>query len=157
MFDAKRFMSQQFVHREEDVPVPDMKDFFPEGEPAVWRVRGLTGQELGLCNQAAERNRNMEAILEGVASAAGAKKSDAIKKLIGGRDDTPDDVVKRMEMLIIASIAPECDLQLAVKLCKIFPIEFYQITTAIGKLTGMGQTAKKKPTASGTTPPSEPA
>jgi len=153
MFDAKRFMSVQFVHREEDVPVPDMKDFFEPDENPVWRVRGLTGQELGLANQAAERNRNMEAIIEGVVSASGAKKSDAIKNLIGGRDDTPDDVVKRMEMLVIASVAPECDLQLAVKLCKTFPIEFYQITTAISRLTGMGQTAKKKPTASGTTPP----
>jgi hypothetical protein len=157
MFDTKRFMTTHFTAREEDVPVPDLKDFFEPDEDPVWRVRGLTGAELGLTNQAAERNRNIEAILEGVAAAAGAKKTDAIKNLIGGRDETPDDVVKRMEMLVIASVSPECDLQMAVKLCKTVPVEFFQITTVISKLTGMGQAAKKKPTASGTTPPSGPA
>ena len=151
MFDVKRFMSEQFSPREEDVPVPDMKEFFDADEKPVWRVRGLGGQELGTANAAAERNRNMEAILNGIVSAASAKKTEAIRKLIGAREDVPDDIAKRLEMFVLGSVAPEADIELAVKICRVWPIEFYSITNAINRLTGMGSETKKKPASSGTT------
>lgn len=151
MFDVKRFMSAQFLPREEDVPVPDMREWFEKGDKPVWRVRGLAGQELGSANAAAERNRNMEAILEGIASAVDRKKSEAIRKLIGDREEVPDDIAKRLEMLVIGSVEPKADIELAVRVCKVYPIEFYQITTKINQLTGMGHAAKKKPASSGTT------
>lgn len=150
MFDKKRFIAAQFEAREESVPVPDMKDFFGDDEPA-WRVRALTGHELGVVHQTVERNKNMEAILEGLASNVDSKKSGAIRKLIGDRDEVPDDIAKRLEMLVIASVDPECDMELAKKVCRVYPIEFYQITNIINKLTGMGQTTKKKPPASSKT------
>jgi len=151
MFDSKRFMSTHFTAREEDIPVPDMKDFFEPKEKPVWRVRGLTGYELGHVNQAAERNRNMDAILDGIASSVAASKADAIRKLIGDKDEVPDDVARRIEMLVIGSVAPEADIGMAVKICKHFPIEFYQLTQAISRLTGQGGATKKKPQNSGPT------
>lgn len=151
MFDAKRFMSTQFVPREEDVPVPDMKDFFEEDAKPVWRVKGLGGQELGVANASAERNRNMEAVLEGIVSAVSAKKAEAIRKLIGARDDVPDDIAKRLEMLVLGSVAPEVDVELAIKICRVYPVEFYDITNNINRLTGMGFDTKKKPSSSGKT------
>ena len=151
MFDEKRFMAAAFEARETDVPVPDMKDFFDEEENPAWRVRGLTGQELGLVHQAVARNRNMDAILEGLASAVDKEKSESIRKLIGDRDEVPDDIAKRLEMLTIASVAPECDLELAKKVARVYPIEFYQITNEINRLTGMGMETKKKPAASSKT------
>lgn len=151
MFDVKRFMSAQFVPREEDVPVPDMKDFFGEDEKPVWRVRGLTGQELGVANASAERNRNVEAVLEGVVSAVSAKKADAVRRLIGDREEVPDDIARRLEMFALGSVAPEADVELAIKICRVYPIEFYAITNAINRLTGMGHETKKKPASSGTT------
>ncbi len=151
MFDAKRFMAANFVAREEDVPVPDMREFFGADEKAVWRVRGLSGQELGVANQSAERNRNIDAVLEGIVSAVSAKKAEAVHRLIGGREDVPDDVAKRLEMFVWGSVAPEADIEMAVKICRVYPIEFYTITNAISRLTGMGFDTKKKPESSGTT------
>jgi len=151
MFDAKRFLNMPFTAREDDVRVPDLRDFFPEGEEPVWRVRGLTGQELGVAIHAAERNKNAEAILDGIASSVSSRKADAIRKLLGERGDVTDDVARRLEMFVMGSVTPEADMQLAVKMCRVYPIEFLQITNAVNKLTGMGQVAKKKPPSSGTT------
>ena len=151
MFDVKRFMSARFVPREEDVPVPDMREYFGEDEKPVWRVKGLAGQELGLANASAERNRNIEAVLEGIVSAVSAKKAEAVRKLVGDRKDVPDDIAKRLEMFVLGSVAPEADMELALKICRVFPVEFYSITNTISKLTGMGHETKKKPTSSGKT------
>ncbi|MBW2342504.1 MAG: hypothetical protein JRF53_00565 [Deltaproteobacteria bacterium] len=151
MFDVKKFMSAQFVAREEDVPVPDMKDFFGEDKKPVWRVRGLNGQELGVANASAERNRNIEAVLEGIVSAVSAKKAEAVRKLVGAREDVPDDIAKRLEMLVLGSVEPAADIELAIKICRVYPIEFYSITNTINRLTGMGFDTKKKSTSSGKT------
>lgn len=142
-FDTKRFIKTKFIHRTEDVPVPDLRDFFPDNEPAVWKVRGLTGQELGRAAEAAERNKNMSAILEGLTAEASKEKSDAVKELLGIGGGTPQDIAKRLEHLTLGSVAPACTLDLAVKMCETFPVEFYMLTNKILMLTGQGQVPGK--------------
>ena len=65
MFDSKKFLKTKFTPRTADVPVPDLREFFSDGTPAVWKVRGLTGHELGRAAEAAERNKSVLAIIEG--------------------------------------------------------------------------------------------
>jgi hypothetical protein len=151
-FDKKRFMKTSFEPRTEAVPVPDLKDFFGEGAEALWKVRGLTGHELGKVNEAEERNRNLVAIMEALVSVKAAEKADAVKKLIGLDDSTPSDIARRLEMLVIGSEDPACDQEMSVRICTHFPIEFIQLTNTITKLTGMGAQVKKKPSSSGMTP-----
>jgi hypothetical protein len=145
-FDIKQFKTAKFEIREGLVKVPDLAPFFPEGEEAVWKIRGLTGVELGRVNEAAERYRNIGAILEGLISSGAAEKVESIKKLVGMGNDTPADIVRRMDMLVVASVSPEVDEELAVKLCEKFPVEFFDITNEITKLTGQGHIlGKPKP------------
>lgn len=155
-FDAKKFLKTKFVPRIDEVPVPDLKDFFPEGASAVWKVRGLTGQEIGRASEAAERNKSIQAIIEGITSTSDREKVDAVKNLIGMGKDTPVDVAKRIEHLMIASVDPVCTLDLAVRMCEVYPVEFYQITNKISLLTGLGQ-VPGKPQPSGETGKSAPA
>jgi len=155
-FDAKKFLKTKFVPRTAEVPVPDLAAFFEEGMPTVWKIRGLTGHELGRVNEAADRNKNMAAILEGLASEASKDKAEAVKDMLGLGKDTPQDIAKRIEQLTIASIDPKCTTDLAVRLCEVYPIEFYQITNMILQLTGQGQ-MPGKPQPSGTITESEPA
>lgn len=151
-FKSKEFLAQKFDPREEVVRVPDLADWF-DGEP-VWRVRGLTGQELGKSNIAAEKSREIRAILEGLASKSSKRISEAINDLVD--PDTPIDIAKRISMLQLGSVDPVCSEQLALKVCKTFPVEFYTLTTKILELTGKGHTAgESKPF--GTTEPSAPA
>ena len=138
-FDVKKFSKEKFTARTEAVPVPDLKAFFPEDEAPLWRVRGLTGQELGRAAEASARNKNMAAILEGLTGEAAKEKSAALKDLLGLGGNTPEDVAKRLEHLTMASVDPACTIDLSVRLCETFPIEFYQLTNKIMELTGMGQ------------------
>jgi len=155
-FDAKKFLKTKFTPRTEEVPVPDLQAFFPEGARAVWTVRGLTGQELGRANEAAERNKNVAAILEGLAGGAAKEKAEAVKELLGVGGSTPQDIAKRLEHLVTGSVDPPCTQELAVRLCETFPVEFYLITNRIVHLTGQGQMPGKQPP-SGETPKSAPA
>lgn len=151
-FDKKAFLKTQFEPRVEAVPVPDLKMFFSEGAEAVWKVRGLTGHELGKINEAKDRNKNLEALLSAMVSSNAAEKADAIKELMGMGDKTPDDIVRRLEMLVLGSVDPAVDQEFAVRLCTYFPVEFMQLTNAITRLTGQGAQVKKKQTSSGPPP-----
>ncbi len=144
-FDAQKFLDARLYPREEWMNVPDLKDYFGKGEKAVWKVRGLTGQELGRANEAAEKAKNIRAILDGILSSTSSEKVDAIKKLVGASNETPQDTAKRLEMLVIGSVEPACTWELAVKVCEAFPIEFYQLTNKITELTGKGHVPGKPP------------
>lgn len=154
-FDSKRFLKTKWSARIEEIPVPDLAAFFPEGSPAVWKVRGLTGHELGRANEASERLKNIAAILEGLASGTGKERTDAVKELLGVGGSTPADIAKRLEHLTIGSVDPPCAMELAVRLCETFPVEFFQLTNRIVQLTGQGQLPGKQPP-SGETPKSAP-
>ena len=154
-FDTKKFLKTKFVPRTETHPVPDMRDYFPEGVEPVWKVRGLTGQELGRAEEAAARNKNIAAILEGLTGDASKDKAEAVKELLGVGGNTPQDIAKRLEHLVLGSVDPFCTSELAVRLCEVFPIEFYQLTNKILMLTGKGQMPGKS-VPSGVTAVSEP-
>jgi len=155
-FDAKKFLKTKWTPRTEEVPVPDLAAFFPDGAKAAWKVRGLTGHELGRSNEAAERNRNVAAILEGLASGAAKEQTEAVKELLGVGGSTPQDIAKRLEHLVLGSVDPPCTPDLAIRLCETFPVEFFQLTNRIVQLTGQGQLPGKQPP-SGETPKSAPA
>lgn len=150
-FDTKRFLKTTFEPRSEAISVPDLRDFFKEGADPAWVVRGLTGHELGKINEAEERNRNLIAIMEALVSPKVEDKAEGIKRLIGLDDTTPSDIARRLEMLVLGSVDPVIDLELSVKLCTHFPVEFMQLTNTITRLTGQGAQVKKKQSGSGMT------
>jgi hypothetical protein len=153
-FDSKKFLKTKFRHREEEIRVPGLSEFFPDGDP-VWKVRGLTGQELGRANEAADRSKIAVALVEALVKGGDDEKKKAAKDLLGVGTGAPEDVAKRMQYLMAGSVDPPCDHELAVRLCEAFPIEFLELTTAILRLTGQGQDFEKKSTPSGEIPTSE--
>jgi len=163
-FDIQKFTSQAFQPREHDIPVPALAAWFKGAakkdeagaeQPPAWKVRGLTGPELAKCNEAQQRNRNRAAIAEGLASGSDDKIASAIKEILGTGQAVPDDIAKRIEMLVLGSVEPKCSHQVAVKLADAFPVEFFEITTAIVRLTGQGG-EPGKPKRSSVSPKSKP-
>ena len=128
--------------------MPDMKDYFDKDEDPVWIVRGLGGTEIARTNEAVDRNKNVSAILEGLVANNKSEKIKAVKQLIGIDEKVPNEIAKRIEQFILGSVKPVASLDLALKICKVFPIEFYQITNKITLLTGQGH-VPGKPKASG--------
>lgn len=151
-FDTQKFAGASFQRREEDVPVPDLRDWFTDlkdGEEPSWRVRGLTGAELAAVNEAQTRNRGKNAVVEALESDNTEQVGDAIRELIGTGDSVPDDLARRIEMLVAGSVEPECPQNVAVKLAEAYPVEFYELTTKITQLTGQGSEVGKPKRSSG--------
>ena len=145
-FNRESFMSSRFEPRTAGVRIKksDLQGFFEGEEEPVWTVRGLTGEELG---KALEASSNLEKVQEAVSTLMSNNSqeiADSVKTLFN--KERPEDIVKRLEFLVMGSVDPECDLQMAVKVCKNFPVEFFDLTNKIRNLTGLGHSiAKKKP------------
>lgn len=154
MFDTKAFLKVKFTPRTKDVKVPGMAAFFGDSEP-VWQVRGLTGEEHAKVDEAAQQSKDMLAIVEGMVSAAEQDKTEAVRELLGLSGEVPQELIKRHEMLTIASLKPKISREIAVKLAKVYPIEMRILTGTIMQLTGLGQQPGKLP-GSGKTKKSEP-
>lgn len=143
-FKAKEFDKAKFEPRTADVSVPGLQEWF-DGDP-VWKVRSLSGNEIGRCKEMSETRRTLTEIIQDVL----AKKN----------DESPSDYIPKenalwMEYLIAGSVEPACNQDMAIKINEAFPIEFILLTRKILELTGQGFSAGKQ-TPSGTTPASEP-
>lgn len=144
-FDVKSFKKAKFEDRTKRVPVPDLKGWFAEGEAPVFVVRGLTAEELARCNEAVQKNRNMDAVLQALHSRNQQEKIQAMREMLGVTESVPDDLAKRLEQFALGTVDPDMDHETAVKFAEAYPVEFYQITNQIMELTGQGrQVAKKK-------------
>jgi hypothetical protein len=123
-----------------------LSDFFDEGETPEWEVRGLSAVELHKAMEAGKRQGSIEAIVKAIA--ANQDQAGAVRKALGLTKDTPGEIAKRLEMLVMGSVAPAVSLPVAVKLAEAFPIEFLQLTNEISDLTGRGADLVKPQAAS---------
>ena len=144
-FNKNAFTKQKFEHRTDTVSVPALSDWF-DGDPD-WVVRNLSGNEMSMCQESSEKNKNISAITEALVTSNQKEKVDALRAIIGNTDDVTDDMAKRLEMIVYGSVEPEIDTSIAIKLAENFPVEFMQITNKITIMTGMGA-SKVKPKAS---------
>jgi len=140
MFDFDRFDSAQFTFPTKKIPVPEIKDFFEEGQEAVWECRSLNGHELAIVNEAVETYSRKKAIMKALASGNGTN-SEITKgvQIFLNNDEsiTPEDLIRRHKMLELASIPP-CPENICVKLAYVKPTVFLRITNEIIKATGDG-------------------
>ena len=149
-FDLDRFERAKFAPRQQNVPVEALADFFAEGEAPVWVVRGLSANELHRAMEAATRQKSVEAVVRAIA--AGGDQVQAVRQALGLTADTPGEIAKRLEMLVMGSVAPKIELPAAVKLAEAFPVEFLSLTNTITELTGKGSDLVKPEAASQPTP-----
>ena len=152
-FNADKFDRAKFEARRARVPVPALADFFDEGESPVWEVRGLSAVELHKAIEASKRQGSIEAIVKAIA--ANHDQAGAIRSALGLTKDTPGEIAKRLEMLVMGSVSPAIELPTAVKLAEAFPIEFLTLTNEITDLTGKGAELVKQQAASQPTTVSE--
>ena len=140
-FDSAAFRASKFEPRLETVTLRAMQMFFPADVEPSFIVRSLTASELQKANDASTRQQAVDGVVKAIAT----KKDqvDAIRKALGLTQDTPGEIVKRIEMLVQGCVEPRLDHVDAVKLAEAFPVEFYELTNAITKLTGQGGTLVK--------------
>ena len=137
-FDTNKFRQTEFIPREEKVKVLGLKEFFDDDEEPTFTIRGLTGYEVGFCNEARDRNKNVNKLLTGLVSSSTTEVIETVKKAIGVGLSVTDDVARRIEMLKLASVDPVLDHELVKKLCEDHAVIFWDLTNKVLELTGLG-------------------
>jgi hypothetical protein len=144
--DVKEFLHQRFEARITEVAVPQLKQWFTNGDKPVWKVRSITADEIGRADEAVANEAITGKMLEALTSMNSSEVTKQVKELMGKSEDTPKTIAKRVYHLIYGSVDPKCDFELADKLRKNFPVIFYELTNAILTLTGQGfEPGKSKP------------
>lgn len=149
-FNAGKFERASFEARRARVPVSALAQFFDEGETPEWEVRGLSATELHRAIEAGRRQGSIDSIVKAIA--ANGDQASAVRRALGLSKDVPGEIAKRLEMLVLGSVAPAVTLPQAVKLAEAFPVEFLSLTNEITDLTGKGFDLVKPPAASHPTP-----
>ena len=157
-FDSKAFMSTHFVPREEDfqITAPELIKFFGEKDNHFFKLRGLTGYEIGRVNEKVDNMPLRLKMFEKLIAGRSEEQIKAFEKIAGISKETPTEIARRIEHLVISAIDPPADYQFATKLCEDFGIEFYAITNKILEISGKGH-VPGKPKPSGGTKKSKPA
>ena len=153
-FDIEKFSNADLKQRQTKVKVPELKDFFSEGEDPIWTVKGLTGEDHARVNEAVKQNKDLGALVQGLLTGTTEEKVEAIRESLGMTDETPDDIARRIAMLKYGSVEPECSQEMAVKIARSFVIVLFSLTNEIMRLTGLGSTLGES-SASGQTSESE--
>lgn len=148
-FDFKKFKSANFSFREKEVEVVQMKEFFENGDKPVFKIRGLTGEELFQVRSAVQRAQNIEELVSQLSSGNVKQKVSAALDALGLGNGLPDDYVMRLRILHFGSVEPDLDMEHCKKIADAFPTAFTKLTDEIQILTGAGKLGESKP--SGTT------
>jgi len=139
-FDVNKFSNAKFKDRTADVPVPELKKFFDEDEDKlIWTVKGIGANEIAVANTAMQTNKDIAGIVSALSSTNSTEKIEAIQEAMGLQSgNVPDDIVRRISLLVSGCVEPEVDQEVAVKLSVAYSAVFYRLTNKILSLTGEG-------------------
>lgn len=149
-FNVEKFKRAAYAPRTETVAIPELAEFFGEGEAPEFVVRGLTASELHRAMEASIRLKSVDAMIKALATQQDQVES--IRRALGTSKDTPAEIAKRLSMLVAGSVSPKLDDAAAAKLAETFPVEFYDLTNRITNLTGQGASRVKPQPSSQPTP-----
>lgn len=159
-FDLAAFRKAKFQPREQDVPLAGLTaggfgGYEGEGDqaqpvPVVFKVRGLTADELARAEQQADNAKLLVKVAEGLAGSE-AERSRALLEGLGLGDDTPKALAQKLAHVQMAVIEPTLKIQDVVRIADAYPTDFLEIYTHIYHLTGKGKVAQVKRKPSGKT------
>jgi hypothetical protein len=146
-----KFKQAEFERRTAVIPVPGLSAFFDDGQKAELTVQGLTGHEVARARDRAKQNAAIHELVEKIVGEKASSKIQGIQQALGLSDDVPDDLVYRIAVCEFGVASVKLAQEDCVKLADVSPEDFYQITTRILSLTGLGQVPLGESNASGTT------
>jgi len=98
------------------IPVPMLKAFFPEGEEPVWEIKSLTGMELAMVEESAERVKVLKGAMEAFAKGTVKGFKDGYDELLNqNAEATPESYMRWISLVRYGSVPP-CPEHIAVKL-----------------------------------------
>lgn len=159
-FDLAAFRKAKFQPREQDVPLAGLTaggfgGYEGEGNdakpvPVVFKVRGLTADELARADQEADNSKLLVKVAERLAGSE-AEKAQALLDGLGLGDDTPQALAKKLAHVQMAVVEPQLKIQDVVRIADAYPTDFLELSNQIYSLTGQGKVAQVKRRPSGKT------
>ena len=154
-FNSDAFEATNFEPRTKVLNVPQLKTWFDKGEKPVWKIRALTGAELGNAEEASKQGNTLKALIEGITAADSQKVKQEAQKLLGHTEDKNETTAKKMYHVHYATVwdGPEKYIPFTTvrKLCDEYSLLFNYIAHEILLLSGEGNIPEKKSTPSGKT------
>ena len=159
-FDLAAFRKAKFQPREQVVPLAGLTaggfgGYDGEGGaaqpvPVVFKVRGLTADELARADQEADNSKLLVKVAERLAGSE-AEKAQALLDGLGLGDDTPQALAKKLAHVQMAVVEPQLKIQDVVRIADAYPTDFLELSRQIYSLTGQGKVAQVKRKPSGKT------
>lgn len=148
--DIKKFKSAEFERRTAPVPVPGLSAFFDDSKKAEFIVQGLTGEEVAKARERVNQNKSINELIESVLSKKTSDKVRGIQQALGIGKEVPDDLAYRIALCEFGVVSVHLEQEDCVKLAAVCPVAFYEVTSKILELTGIGQVHPGESNASGT-------
>lgn len=134
--DTDVFVATTFQPRQAEIPLPGLKQWSDDGQVPVWKVRGLTGQEWWKCREAVDNRKDIVQVLSNFIGGDAAEVANALKERFCS--ESAADLSFRIEILLLASLDPICNREMAAKFCKYCLAEFKSVTEEIIKISWQG-------------------
>lgn len=141
MLNTDKFKSAEYEQRVQEVLVPGLASFFPEGEKAVVKVRGQTSSEIARTEEIDQQHQDIVTMLQAITTTKG--QINAIKQHLGMDESVPTSIKKRMRKIVECCVEPVVDMPFVILLAERHPLEFGLISNAIAEATNKGMSLKK--------------
>ena len=138
-FDFNAFENAPVNFPTKKIPVPQLKNFFPEGEEPEWEIKSLTGMEIAISNQAASNAERMKAAIQTISTdGSGLSMKEGFKELFGKDVDyTPEEYLRWLKIVEYGSV-PRCPETTCVKLAHAKGAVFRLLAHEISVMSGLG-------------------
>lgn len=148
-FDMERFAAARFLPREEDVRADELAGYFGAGDDPVFRVRGLTGEEMFRVAEERKSSELKAAIADALAGGQSAEVAEALKEAIGLGQSVPDSMAVAISKVHFGLVEPRLDRDQVVRLFADLPNVAVRLMAAIDKLSGQGPEMGKSQSSGG--------
>lgn len=154
-FDARAFARADLSPRQQSVPVPELAAWFGEGEAVVFRMRGLSADELARAKDAHANNLRRLGMLDALTGQSRAEVASDVRAALGAEEDKHPDIAMRQELVHLGTAEPALSEETVALLAERYPLLLYRLSNVVNTLTGQGPEAKKKPNSSTPKPMSD--
>lgn len=141
-FQIDKFTTAKWQDRITIVPVPELKEFFDEGDELTWTLKCISASEVATARDHVKNSRNKEDLINSLFKhnipdnlLNELKEKAGIKRTDG---KVHKEVIFRKAILMAASVNPTCSETMALILGERFPETFDRLANEAFELIGLG-------------------
>lgn len=137
-FNYDQFDAANVTFPTKKIPVPELKEFFGDGEEPMWEIKPLTGLELSIAEQAAQNFEKLKGLIESIVGDNVKEMKQGFGELLGRtKDTTPEQYLKWLKYIEFGSV-PTCPEHIVVKLAQTKAGTFRRLAYEISVLSAQG-------------------